>query len=174
MTQEVLDFNKAISSHAKRTEWPVALQLFGELDRLALQATVVTYNSAMNACGAGSLWQSAISLLGDLEASSMEGSIISYSTAISSCEKAGRWEMTLVLLEALQMKELQLNVIAFNAAITACAKGCLLANLLCPTYQCNVAAWEIHVCLGTLGKGMQWAILLLGFRKILKNNSLWC
>lgn len=137
--QSILEYNKAISSCAKSTEWQAALQLFADLDLKGFQATVVTYNSAINACAQAANWRSAMLLLKNLDGTGLQANIISYSTAITSCEKAGQWQVAVVLLEDLKLKRLQLNIIAFNAVITACAKGCLhdslgLVNLVIECY----------------------------------------
>ena len=138
--QSILEYNKAISSCAKSTEWQAALQLFADLDLKGFQATVVTYNSAINACAQAANWRSAMLLLKNLDGTGLQANIISYSTAITSCEKAGQWQVAVVLLEDLKLKRLQLNIIAFNAVITACAKGCLhdslgLVNLVVSVFQ---------------------------------------
>ena len=129
--QSILEYNKAISSCTKSTEWQAALQLFADLDLKGFQATVVTYNSAINACAQAANWRSAMLLLKNMEGvmRGLQANIISYSTAITSCEKAGQWQVAVELLEALKLKRLQLNIIAFNAVITACAKGCLHNSL---------------------------------------------
>eukprot|EP00435_Cladocopium_sp_Y103_P004191 s723_g1.t1 len=123
--------------------WPVALQIFGELQiqgyepsaasvhvagyrwqgaflalvemaRRQLKRDLISFGVALNACQMQSLWLSALQLMEDLQMVRLAADQICFNSCTSSCGEADQWQM------AMQLKGAAVATASYNAAISAC------------------------------------------------------
>ena len=118
----LLEYNKAINTCVKQSQWQQALALLPELEEYGLQASLVTYNTAASACVRGAQWELALSFLHQLQHGRL-ADVITFSTTLSSLEVASLWAEAITLLLSMSDAQVVRNSITYNAAISACAKG---------------------------------------------------
>ncbi|CAJ1417026.1 unnamed protein product [Effrenium voratum] len=123
----VVNHNVAVTRLEKVSKWQPSLEILTEMQRKAVERTVISLASAISACGAGH-WQRAVALLRSCPC--LQPNVIACNAAISACEKQGQWQQAIGLLAEMELLRLQEDVISHNAVISACEKGGLWERAL--------------------------------------------
>ncbi|CAL1132197.1 unnamed protein product [Cladocopium goreaui] len=120
-----------ITSHAKRQDWPGALEILVGLQH-ARSANVISFGAAIHACDRAR-WTSAVLLQDVLRSRSLESNVVTSSAAISSCQKLAAWESALELFRLMSSAGLSADVVVWGAGISAAGgwqrSHCLLCEM---------------------------------------------
>ncbi|CAK9028111.1 unnamed protein product [Durusdinium trenchii] len=152
----------AISSCAKSTRWPEAVELL----RAVPLPNVVIYNATINACAKAQQWALAVQLLREMPERRLSPNVVSFSTAMSACRS--QWQRCLQLLEAL-CEEAKPNSISFNAAINACVGRWQVTLQLLHEMDSRLMDPNLISFTGAMGActtGSQWPKALSLFRQL--------
>ncbi|CAK9047659.1 unnamed protein product [Durusdinium trenchii] len=119
--------NSVASACAAGLQPKLAQSVVKEINKLIVEADVVTYGALVTAAEKGQLWQDSLDLLQHSAAKGIVPDLVLTGAVISASEKAGQWQSALGIAATMASYSLQPNeivsTISFNAAAEACQKS---------------------------------------------------
>lgn len=127
--KDTITYGTAISACEKAGNWPRALELYEEMERIDnLKPNSITLNSALSACMVGKQWEKAIRLFDDAGKRGIERDAVAYSVVIATCGESRKFELAKKYFESMDSlidpsKATKRDTGTYNAMMTACERS---------------------------------------------------
>jgi len=111
-----------IRGFAQRKEMHRALQVYEEMKKHGVPATLVTFNTLIDACARVGDMTRASELFNEMVVEAVDPDLITYSTMIKGCCVQGDLERALQIFGTMQRKGIRPDAVLFNSILDGCAK----------------------------------------------------
>jgi len=155
---EIRQCNVELGDLARRSHWPGAVQLLGDLRLHAIEPDIVSYNSAIHASALGARWEHCACLLDEMREYELIPDAATSGALIKGYGRGWQWAQALALL---QDSMAPADTVSYVAAISACAAGARwmhgLAVLAMAARRClTLSLIHLSAAATTCTRGAQW------------------